>query len=91
MFYEMLSKLLVNGNVENTIIGVINNKNIIILDKNNLKIISGKTNKFLGYCTIEQLIKYEHKITMQVTNIYLYFLLNIERINKYNGIVEETI
>ncbi len=91
MKFEMLSKILVNGNIE-TVVGIVKgNGNVIVLKNNHMEMISSKTNKYLGNVTIEELIKYDNKINYMVTNTFLYYLLNIEMINKYNGIVEDTI
>ena len=87
----MLRTILKNNNVYCVIAEIKYNKNVIVLNNNKLEIYSKRTNNFLGYCTIEQLIKYEHKINYLVTNEFLYYLSEIEKINKYNSSVEATI
>lgn len=88
--YEMLSKVLnKENNGVHAVIGTITNGNTIILNNNRLEIISGKTAQFLAYTNIKELIKYENRINFYITNVFLYYLLNIKEINAYNGAIEE--
>lgn len=89
MKYILLSKILNQKNGLYAVIGAISNGNLIVLNNNRLEIISGKTNKFLGYSNIKQLIKYDNMIKYYVNNVFLYYLSEIEAINKHNGAIEE--
>ena len=90
--YELISKILGNGNVERAVIASIKfNKNRIILEGDKLSVYSYKTGNYLGSCSIEELIKYDAKIEYVVTNTYLYYLANIEAINKHNAVVEASL
>ena len=92
MRYELLSNILKNNNIKYQVIANIKfNKNTIAIEGNKLAIYSNRTGNYLGDCSIEQLIKYEHKIEYVVTNNFLYYLANIEAINKHNAIVEASI
>ena len=89
MKYELIRTILKNSNVRYQVIAKIRfNNNTIVIEYNKLSIYSSKTGKYLGSCTIEQLIKYDAKIEYIATNTYLYYLSNIEAINKHNAFIE---
>lgn len=96
MLFELLSKLINKKDIsKNTIflVGMINNKTTkyFIVFQNNKYQIVNKEFKVLKDTNVNQMYKYKDKILFCNLNEYLYYLINIQSINKKNYCIENNV